>query len=191
MLFDLSGNRQYLTADEQRAFLAVAAKKQAEVFSFCSTLAYTGARISEVLATTPSRIDLANNAITFECLKKRRRGVYRSVPAPNELFELLEHLHNISSVRLDATLCSQRLWAWGRTTAWQRVKEVMQEAGVMGACAMPKGLRHAFGVEGVAGQSVPLNIMQRWLGHARITTTVIYANAVGREEKALAARMWT
>jgi integrase len=33
-------------------------------------------------------------------------------------------------------------------------------------------------------------MMQKWLGHARIETTAIYANAVGPEERAIASRMW-
>jgi len=36
---------------------------------------------------------------------------------------------------------------------------------------------------------VPLNLIQRWMGHSRIETTAIYANAVGDEERALAKRM--
>jgi site-specific recombinase XerD len=37
---------------------------------------------------------------------------------------------------------------------------------------------------------VPLNLAQRWLGHARISTTAIYAAACGPEERALAVRFW-
>ena len=38
---------------------------------------------------------------------------------------------------------------------------------------------------------IPLNLVQKWLGHAQLTTTAIYANAVGAEEKTIAQRMWT
>jgi len=38
---------------------------------------------------------------------------------------------------------------------------------------------------------IPLNLVQKWLGHAQLTTTAIYANAVGAEEKDIARRMWT
>jgi site-specific recombinase XerD len=38
---------------------------------------------------------------------------------------------------------------------------------------------------------IPLNLLQRWLGHAQLTTTAIYANAVGPEERNIASRMWT
>ncbi|HRD76437.1 MAG TPA: tyrosine-type recombinase/integrase, partial [Hyphomicrobiaceae bacterium] len=53
-----------------------------------------------------------------------------------------------------------------------------------------KGLRHAFGLHAIRC-GVPLNLVQRWLGHASITTTVIYLQALGPEEREFAARMWT
>ena len=53
----------------------------------------------------------------------------------------------------------------------------------------PKGLQHGLGVNAV-GQGVPLNLVQRWLGHAQLSTTAIYAEAVGEEERSIAARMW-
>ena len=59
----------------------------------------------------------------------------------------------------------------------------------MGRMASPKGLRHGFGVAAVTA-GIPLNLVQKWLGHAQLATTVIYANAVGAEEKNIAQRMW-
>jgi integrase len=32
--------------------------------------------------------------------------------------------------------------------------------------------------------------LQRWLGHASMTTTAIYLEAMGDEEREIAARMW-
>jgi integrase/recombinase XerD len=41
---------------------------------------------------------------------------------------------------------------------------------------------------------IPLNLVQKWLGHAQLTTTAIYADAdadaVGEGEQSTAARMW-
>jgi len=42
-------------------------------------------------------------------------------------------------------------------------------------------LRHGF--------EVPLNLVQKWLGHAQLTTIAIYANAVAAE-KDIVQRMW-
>jgi site-specific recombinase XerD len=83
-----------------------------------------------------------------------------------------------------------RLWPWGRTYGWKIVKTVMRGAGITECLCKPKALRHAFAVE--AGQkAIPLNIVQRWLGHARIETTANYASAIGDEERNLARRAWS
>jgi integrase/recombinase XerD len=82
------------------------------------------------------------------------------------------------------------LWNWSRTTAWRRVKAVMDAAGLHdGVQSTAKGLRHGFGVAAVKN-GISLNLAQRWLGHAQISTTAIYADAVGEEEHQIAARMW-
>jgi hypothetical protein len=46
---------------------------------------------------------------------------------------------------------------------------------------LPKGLRHGFGVYAVAECEIPLNMVQKWMGHKELKTTAIYANAVGKE----------
>lgn len=185
MLYDLNGNRKYLTASERTAFIRSAQRASPKVETFCLMLVYTGARISEALALTPSRIDTEAQSIVIESLKKRSRGIYRAVPVPDFLLTQLEEVHDLQHAEP-----SQRLWEWSRTTAWLRVKEIMRDANISSTWAMPKALRHGFGVVGVADANVPLNMMQKWLGHARIETTAIYANAVGREERAIAERMW-
>ena len=70
-----------------------------------------------------------------------------------------------------------------------QVKAVMMQARICGRHASPKGLRHGFGVHAVRS-GVPLNLVQRWLGHAQLSTTAIYADIVGPEEIAMAERMW-
>jgi len=50
-------------------------------------------------------------------------------------------------------------------------------------------LRHGFGVAAVTA-GIPLNLVQKWLGHAHLSTTAVYANAVGAEEKDIARLMW-
>jgi site-specific recombinase XerD len=67
-------------------------------------------------------------------------------------------------------------------TGWRAVHAVMAAAGLDGVAASPKGLRHGFGVAAVTA-GIPLNLVQKWLGHAQLSTTAVYANAVGAEEK--------
>jgi integrase len=139
------------------------------------------ARISEVLAITAARVDITDEAMIFETLKQRKKLVFRAVPLPGSLMPLLvAHARGRGG----------RLWPWGRTTGWKVVKDVMQAAGIPSQLRKPMALRHAFAVE--AGQKgIPLNVVQRWLGHARIETTAIYASAIGDEERNLARRAWS
>ncbi len=180
-LFDHLGYRKYLVAKERQAFASAAVRRDDQVATFCLTLLVTGARISEVLALTPARIDPENAAIVFETLKQRKNAVFRAVPVPNHLLRLLERIYRSPE---------GRLWPWGRTTAWKIIKAVMRDAGIADGLCKPKALRHAFAVEaGLSG--VQLNMVQRWLGHARLETTSIYAGVLGREERLLAERTWS
>lgn len=190
-LFHSDGSRKYLTQDERQAFLTAATQFPHTVRSFCSVLTYTGCRLAEALALTADRVDLGASRLTFETLKKRKRGVYRTVPVPPDVVTMLDFVHNIRRAqgRRDRGR-SLRLWAWSPVTAWRYVKAVMQAAEIRGTQASPKGLRHGFGVAAVQAR-IPLNLVQRWLGHAQLSTTAIYAEAIGQEEHDIAARMWT
>jgi site-specific recombinase XerD len=70
------------------------------------------------------------------------------------------------------------------------IKRVMADADISGGHACPKGLRHAFGIAAIQ-RGIPLNLIQKWLGHSKIETTAIYTNAMGAEERLIAERMWT
>ena len=190
-LFDQQGRRLYLTADERKVFLAAAERAERRTRTLCLTLAYTGCRISEALALTAERVDLEGGVIVFESLKKRRRGVYRAVPVPPAVLDALDLVHGVREAQKGKEGGrGQRLWSWARSTAWQRVRDVMQAAVIKdGPHASPKGMRHGFGVAAIQA-GIPLNLLQKWLGHAQLSTTAIYANAVGAEEQSIAARMW-
>lgn len=189
LLYDREGNRKYLTVSERAAFLRAAQMMPIDVRTFCLVLAYTGARISEVLALTPQRIDLEARLVVIESLKKRRRGYFRAVPVPAELLAELDRVYDIEAARQRSDAGKRRMWPWCRTTAWNRVKECMAEAHISGSQATPKGFRHGFAV-GALQAGVPINFVRKWLGHARLSTTEIYADAVGDEEQGIAARFW-
>ena len=189
-LHDRSGARKYLTPAERDRFLAAAMNADARTRSFCAVLAYTGCRLSEALNLTAARIDPEDGVVIIESLKKRRPGLFRAVPVPPAVLSLLEDVHGIAALRAKADGGrSARLWPWSRATGWRRVRSVMRAAGLSGLHATPKGLRHGFGIKAVTS-NVPLNMTQKWLGHAQLSTTSIYADAVGPEERLMAARMW-
>jgi integrase/recombinase XerD len=188
-LFGPSGSRKYLNAAEHRRFVKAAQRMSSPIRLFCLTLRWSGARISEVLALTPAAIDIDSGVACIETLKRRRRGVIRQVPLPPDLLRGLNHAFKLRIAQRDPQRSTRRLWTWSRTTAWRYVKAVMAMAGIIGAPAMPKGLRHGFGVSAFQC-NVPPHIVQRWLGHASLRTTSIYGDVIGAEERAFAARLW-
>jgi integrase/recombinase XerD len=188
-LFGQSGSRKYLNAIERRQFLKSAQRLAPDERLFCLTLAWSGARISEILALTPAAIDLATGVANINTLKRRRRGIVRQVPLPSEVLKELDQVFDLRHRQQDAELAFARLWHWSRTTGWRYIKKVMASAGIVGAPAMPKGLRHAFGVRAFQS-NIPPHLVQRWLGHASLRTTVIYGDVIGPDERAIAARMW-
>jgi len=189
-LHTADGARKYLTAGERDAFLREAELADRTVRTLCMTLAYAGCRLSEALALTADRVDLAAGVLTIESLKKRRTGIYRTVPVPPALLDSLDMVHGIRELQSRRGRGrGERLWPWSRMTGWRAVHAVMAGARLDGPHASPKGLRHGFGVAAVSA-GIPLNLVQKWLGHAQLTTTAIYANAVGAEEKDIARRMW-
>ena len=177
------GSRKYLNADERGRFIRAANTAHISTRSLCLTLAFTGCRISEALALRSCDIQYQAKVLSIKTLKKRGAMKVREVPVPDSLLETLR------CQSCEASTSKEKLWQWGRTTAWSRVKNIMEEAGICGTYASPKGLRHGFGVHAVQS-NVPLHMVQRWLGHAALSTTAIYADALGPEEYAIAERMW-
>lgn len=178
-----NGLRKYLNADERNRFIQAANLANTATKSLCLTLAFTGCRISEALALRPCDVQFEARVLSIQTLKKRGALKVREVPVSDVLLDVL----TVQAITVPTS--NERLWNCSRTTAWSRVKKVMDEAGVSGAYASPKGLRHGFGVHAVQS-NVPLHVVQRWLGHAAMSTTAIYVDVVGSEEYAIAERMW-
>lgn len=178
------GKRKYITNDERERFLRSSSSFREDIQLLCETMAATGCRISEALSLTKSSFDFDSGVVVVECLKKRRRGVYREIPLPPALLGHLQEWLYENVVSSD-----KPIWPWSRMTAYRHIRAVMEHADLHGEHASPKGLRHGFAVAAIQS-GVPLNLVQRWLGHADMSTTAIYASAIGPEERDIAARMW-
>jgi integrase/recombinase XerD len=185
-LLNAHGHRKYLVANERLAYIRTASLREIHEATFLLAMIITGARISEVLALTHNRIDVGENAIVFETLKRRNKKVFRSVPVPDDFVRLALLVH-IDKINIGN---EARLWSWRRTTAWKLIKEVMIASDIPPTLCMPRALRHTFAVHSIQ-HGIPITLVQRWLGHARLETTAIYASVTGEEERAIAARSWT
>jgi integrase/recombinase XerD len=187
-LFTARGERKYLSRSERTRALDAAARLPAGRALYCLTLAWTGARISEVLALRAIDFQIGDCLISFRTLKRRRFHV-RQVPVPPHLMRALERHYHLSKLQTDPELRDTRLWPFHRVTAWRIVKSVMAVAKLQGAAACPKGFRHGFGTGGVQA-GIPITLLQRWLGHARLSTTAIYTEVTGTDEFQFARRYW-
>ncbi len=181
-LYDSQGQRKYLTADERRRFRQHAEMLPVSERNFCLIFYFTGLRISEALEMTAARIDLGEGVVIIRSLKRRKDNVFRAVPLPMSYLKALKHM----SVN---ALSETRLWRFSRKTGYRIIKGVMLAAKIFGLCASPKGLRHGFGIACVQ-QNIPLPTISKWMGHSSIKTTAIYLNAVGKEEREFARRIW-
>ncbi|SRR5579862_1968814 len=179
-IYDRQGRRKYLTGAERRRFRAHAETLAARERTFCLMLYFTGARISEALELSPERIDTAVGVIVLRSLKRRKKLVFRAIPLPRPY---LQELKALASPRRD------RLWPFSRKTGYRIVCKAMRAVKIFGVHACPKGLRHGFGMA-CAEQNIPLPTISKWMGHSSIKTTSIYLNAVGREERRYAKRIW-
>jgi integrase len=188
-LYDKRGRRKYLTPAERALCISAAIKIGGPPGTFCAVVALCGPRISEALALTPERLDDGNVAINFETLKRRQRGIIRSVPVPLIFLNYLDTVLGYRMAQLDPARASERLWPWCRTTGWKRIGEIMRSTGLPAYLCQPKALRHAFGIN-ASEERITLGLVKKWLGHAKLETTEIYATPIGEQERALAKLTW-
>lgn len=180
-LYSPRGQRLYLDEAERGRFLKALEQADERTRLLGLVLFYTGCRLSEALELTPEHIRVVEGVTVFRTLKRRRRMIMREVPIPKTIIgPPLKKLQAASGLRI---------WPWHRVTAWRVIKAVMLDAEVRGMQASAKGLRHGFGVHAIRS-GIQLNLLQKWMGHAQLSTTAIYANVIGAEEWYIASRMW-
>ena len=87
-------------------------------------------------------------------MKKRRRGVYRTVPVPPELLDALDMVHGIREVRRRGQV-QALLWPWSRMTGFRRAQGVnpRRRASRMARTPAPKGCGTASACRRSAGTS--------------------------------------
>ncbi|WP_415404127.1 tyrosine-type recombinase/integrase [Tateyamaria sp. SN3-11] len=184
-LYSARNERLYLNSHELQRFVAAAERMPTPIRRFCLTLAYTGVRISEARYLRGEDLQFDARILSERSLKKRDKSEVREVPMPQALvsefcFELREPDH----------------WLWPvgmgpvpRITAYRWVKDVMRRAEISGPKACPKGLRHGYAARATM-TGVPAHMLQKWMGHASMKTTAIYATLLGPDQLFVSDWMW-
>ena len=141
-----------------------------------------GLRISEALALTESDLDADRGAILVHHGKGDKR---REVGMDQWGWDLLRPwLAYRVQIAVGALFCVIDGRTRGRplttTTVRQQLRRTAVKAGVRRRFA-PHQLRHAHAVE-MAREGVPLNVIQRQLGHANLGITCVYRQGIDDAE---------
>ena len=106
-LYTRAGGRKYLNhAERQRALAAMKFLEPGQAL-FALTLAWTGARVSEVLALTAASFQIDCGIVALHTLKRRKHSV-REVPVPPELIASLDRHFGIAATPRART---EELWS--------------------------------------------------------------------------------
>ena len=187
-LFSDTGERKYLNAYECEKFYAHIWQLPQDKMLFCLLIYCTGARISEIYNLTKHHLDFTSKLITIRTLKQGKKIVYRQIPMPDSLSISLEDYLRFKQIVDDQYNDYQRLWSFSLRSGARAIKCAMKSAGVSGIRSCARGLRHSFAVHAVT--EIPLTKVQKWMGHAKLSTTAIYLDVSGDEERKWAEKMW-
>ena len=137
----------------------------------------TGVRVSELVSF---RLDDANLADKTMRVKNEDGGRERSVPMSDKAAECLQiyiergRPHFVKSAGNQAALfLNQRGQQLTRQGMWLIIKEYAVRAG-LNYEVTPHMLRHSFAAHMLQNNKATLSEVQRYLGHANISTTQIY-----------------
>lgn len=187
-LYAHGGERKYLNREERRRLLAHFETLPEAKCLAGLLMAWSGARVSEILNLRPCDFQIEAGIVTITTLKRRGMHHVREIPIPPVLMQRLERCFHLLAAQ-QGPLASRKLWPFCRQTAWRFIKQACAEIGIVGRRASPRGLRHAFGVRAMQ-QGIQMPVTQRWLGHARLSSTAIYMSVCGPEEIAFARQFW-
>ena len=132
----------------------------------------SGLRISEALALTVADLSLTSDRPTL-IVRRGKGNKPRRVPVHPELRGALQQ--RIAYAKLPQ---SRRLIEADPSTGWRWVQRAYGRAVLLGL--LPEGkalgthtLRHSAARHWLM-HGIPINVVSRWLGHARLQTTLIY-----------------
>jgi site-specific recombinase XerD len=141
-----------------------------------------GLRIAEALALNEWDLEPAQGSLLIRRGKGgRRRVVGMDDWGWEQLRPWLEYRRGLPVGALFCVISPHRAGApWASAAVRQRLRELAAQAGVRRRFA-PHQLRHAHAVE-MAREGVPLNVIQRQLGHANLGVTSVYLQGIDTAE---------
>jgi integrase/recombinase XerD len=150
----------------------------------------TGGRVSELLGIRRSDVDITNRQIRLRTLKRRtdrRRKVQhaaRWIPVSHSLcadlgvyfLEAREEYVAVTDDPIPESEENYRLFPISRQAAYKLIRSAGKRAGLVargGRDVSPHILRHSFAMNCLT-QGVPITVVKELLGHASISSTMVY-----------------
>lgn len=167
---------KYFTSEEVRLILSDSLRQEGyDSYFLCLFLWNTGVRISEALSVKVDDIDLMAKAMRVTTLK--RTNHIRVIPIQNGFVGEIALWIN-----LKGTKRGDYLFNISRKTAYNYVRKACNIAGIFDDRSHPHSFRHAYAVNCIL-HSVPVTVLQQWLGHRDITKTLIYTQILAQDTK--------
>ncbi len=170
-------------------------EKYALLFEF---LLRTGGRVSEVLALTPSDIDLAAGQVNMKNLKqKNEKKGKKSVPLHPELKKEYErymmrygrHSRNGPIFPMTRSAVDQFLKRMNKELEHKGFPITKDKKGTKKYFIHAHRFRHTFAVNAMLS-GMPLNVLQNLLGHSNVWTTSVYTRAASIDARDYVNRMY-
>ena len=167
---------KYLTADEvQRVLEGV--REHPRDHLLINMLWQTGARVSELLQARVCDIDFYTRTIRLTTLKRHTTGTGRTLPIQDGLKGDIGAYIAMKGLKKDDIL-----FPFTRQTAYLIARNAVKVSGIETDRAHPHTFRHSFAVHCILS-SIPVVVLQQWLGHANIQNTLIYLQVLGRDTR--------
>ncbi len=141
-----------------------------------------GLRIAEALALAETDLEPGQGSVLVRSGKgQRRRVVGMDNWGWEQLRPWLDYRRRLPVGPLFCVISSARAGSpWTSAAVRQRLRVLAAQAGIRRRFA-PHQLRHAHAVE-MAREGVPLNVIQRQLGHANLGVTSVYLQGIDTAE---------
>lgn len=165
----------YMTRDEVHRVLKVV-EQNPFYHLLLNFLWQTGPRVTEALSVRVSDIDFYSRVVRMPSLKKREIQI-KALPLKGELIGELGAYIGQEGLKKESAL-----FPITRQHAHRIIKDACSKAGIERQRSHPHVLRHSFAVNAVL-QRTPLPILQKWLGHSDIKSTMVYLQILSEDTR--------
>lgn len=173
-----SNRIDFLTMEEVEALIRAAASAQGA--ALYATAAMTGLRWGELQQLRWNDVDFGKRLVHVR--HRTKSHLVRSVPTPSRVLGLLDGLsrRTHSTAPEDRVFVNEVGGSLDHSKQTKRYRRALQQAGLR--TLRFHDLRHTFGTHAV--RVAPLTDVKAWMGHADISTTMVYVHHVPQHDAA-------